>query len=80
MSGAIPPFPQYAFMAWCLVKHRDFTFYFTYATGWLTVVRFQAVAGMFSFSHRVQTGSVVHPTSYPIVTGSSFLGGKMAGA
>jgi hypothetical protein len=27
MSGAIPPHPQYAFMAWCLVKHRDnFTF------------------------------------------------------
>jgi hypothetical protein len=26
MRGAIPP-PQYAFMAWCLVKHRDnFTF------------------------------------------------------
>jgi len=23
MSGAMPPFPQYAFMAWCLVKHRD---------------------------------------------------------
>jgi hypothetical protein len=23
MSGAIPPFPQYVFMAWCLVKHRD---------------------------------------------------------
>jgi hypothetical protein len=21
MSGAIHPFPQYAFMAWCLVKH-----------------------------------------------------------
>jgi hypothetical protein len=21
--GAIPPFPQYAFMAWCLVKIRD---------------------------------------------------------
>jgi len=20
MRGAIPPFPQYAFMAWCLVK------------------------------------------------------------
>jgi hypothetical protein len=30
MSGAIPPLPQYAFMAWCSVKkkHRDnFTFY-----------------------------------------------------
>jgi len=27
MRGAIPPLPQYAFMAWCLVKHRDkFTF------------------------------------------------------
>jgi hypothetical protein len=29
MSGAILPLPQYAFMAWCLVKHRDFTFTFT---------------------------------------------------
>jgi len=30
MRGAIPPLPQYAFMAWCLVKRRDnftFTFY-----------------------------------------------------
>jgi hypothetical protein len=28
MSGAIPSLPQYVFMAWCLVKHRDnFTFY-----------------------------------------------------
>jgi len=27
MGGAIPPLPQYAFMAWCFVKHRDnFTF------------------------------------------------------
>jgi hypothetical protein len=22
MRGAIPPLPQYVFMAWCLVKHR----------------------------------------------------------
>jgi len=29
MSGAIPPLPQYAFMAWCLVKAQDnFTFTF----------------------------------------------------
>jgi hypothetical protein len=28
MCGAIPPLPQYVFMAWCLVKHRDnFTFF-----------------------------------------------------
>jgi hypothetical protein len=27
MRGAIPPLPQYVFMVWCLVKHRDnFTF------------------------------------------------------
>jgi hypothetical protein len=32
MSGAIPPIPQYAFMAWCLVKHRDnFTFTLPFA-------------------------------------------------
>jgi hypothetical protein len=30
MHGAIPPLPQYIFMAWCLVKHRDnFTLPFT---------------------------------------------------
>jgi len=23
MHGAIPPFPQYVFMAWCLVKNKD---------------------------------------------------------
>jgi hypothetical protein len=23
MHGAVPPFPQYASLAWCLVKHRD---------------------------------------------------------
>jgi hypothetical protein len=34
MCGAIPPLPQYVFMAWCLVKHmNNFTFtvrYFHY--------------------------------------------------
>jgi hypothetical protein len=31
MRGAIPPLPQYVFMAWCLVNHRDdFTFIFIY--------------------------------------------------
>jgi hypothetical protein len=29
MRRAIPPFLQYVFMAWCLVKQKDnFTFYF----------------------------------------------------
>jgi hypothetical protein len=26
MRGAVLPLPQYVFMAWCFVKHRDFTF------------------------------------------------------
>jgi hypothetical protein len=26
MHGAVPLLLQYVFMAWCLVKHRDFTF------------------------------------------------------
>jgi hypothetical protein len=33
MSGTIPPLPQYVFMTWCLVKHRDnltFTFCFSF--------------------------------------------------
>jgi hypothetical protein len=38
MRGAIPPLPQYVFMAWCLVKHRDsFTFTFipeTFCRNW----------------------------------------------
>jgi hypothetical protein len=31
------------------------------------------------FLYVVQTGSGVHPTSYPMGTGGSFLGGKAAG-
>jgi hypothetical protein len=31
MRGAVPRLPQYFFMAWCLVKHRDnLTFNFTF--------------------------------------------------
>jgi hypothetical protein len=31
MSGAVPPLPQYAFMAWCQLKYGDnFTFTFTF--------------------------------------------------
>jgi hypothetical protein len=34
MRGAIPPFSQYASMAWCLVKYRkNFPFYLTTAVG-----------------------------------------------
>jgi hypothetical protein len=33
----------------------------------------------FSLLHIVQTGSAVHPTSYPMGTGGSFPGGKRPG-
>jgi hypothetical protein len=36
MLGAIPPLPQYVFMAWCLVKHRD-NFTFTFSNIWRSV-------------------------------------------
>jgi hypothetical protein len=42
--------------------------------------RFPAVAGNFSRHHRVQNGSGAHPASYLMSTGSSFPGGKAAGA
>jgi hypothetical protein len=34
----------------------------------------------FSLPHSVQTGSGIHPASYPMGTGGSFPGGKAAGA
>jgi hypothetical protein len=40
MHGAIPPLPQYVFMVWYWVKHRDnFTFTFTF-TKWRWMVSF----------------------------------------
>jgi len=33
----------------------------------------------FSLCHHVQTGSGVHPASYPLESGNSFSRGKMAG-
>jgi hypothetical protein len=36
--------------------------------------------GRVSFLHVVQTGSGVHPTTYPIGTGGYFPGGKATGA
>jgi hypothetical protein len=42
-------------------------------------VRFPARAGNFSLHHRFQNGSGAHPASYPMGTGVSFLGGKVAG-
>jgi hypothetical protein len=52
------------------------------ATGWMTEgLEFGSLYGQeFSVLHVVQTGSGVHPTSYPMGNGGSFLGGKAAEA
>jgi hypothetical protein len=42
-------------------------------------VRFPAEAGNFFLLHRVHTGSVVHPASYPVGTVGSFRGVKRPG-
>jgi hypothetical protein len=39
MHGAISPLPQYAVMAWCLVKHKDnFSFTFKIYGYWFIVI------------------------------------------
>jgi hypothetical protein len=48
------------------------------ATDSTTGVRFTSRAGHFS-RHRVQTGSGVHPASYPMDIGDSFPGSKATG-
>jgi len=51
----------------------------TELTGWTTGILLPVEAGIFSLRHCVQTGSEAHPTSYPVVTGSSFPGVKVNG-
>jgi hypothetical protein len=61
MRGAIPPLPQYAFMAWCLVKHRDnFTFTF-----YLVLVKFVILYLLIpSWSEKVKLGvCIMKPVS-----------------
>jgi hypothetical protein len=52
------------------------------ATGWTTEgLEFESRYDQeFSLLHVIQTGSGVHPTSYPMGSGGSFLGVKATGA
>jgi hypothetical protein len=78
MRGDIPPLPQYVFMVWSFVKHRD-----NFALGYGLYDRgFESWKGAANFPlhHRVQTGSRVHPTSYLKGIGGSFRVDKAAGA
>jgi hypothetical protein len=51
MLGAIPLIPHYAFMAWCLVKHRDkFTFTFLKLNSQF-LTRYNKVLSVFTFGN-----------------------------
>jgi hypothetical protein len=82
MRGAIPPFPQYVFMEWCLVKHRDtFTFltFFYLPSAQRPSHRVEKWVGSvwdFFPSLLLQTGSGAHPDSNPVGTGGSYPGDK----
>jgi hypothetical protein len=47
MRGAIPPLPKYAFVAWCLVKHRDSKMFRT------TIVLISVEAGIAGDFHQI---------------------------
>jgi len=46
--------------------------YSDWAMGWTTGIQFPTGAEIISLRHRSQTGSAVHPASYPTGTGGSF--------
>jgi hypothetical protein len=72
MRGAIPLLPQYVFIAWCLVKHRDFTFtfYLNYLTAWCRVLEKRTVTQLVNILARHWSQSwarCIHSTtSHPI--------------
>jgi hypothetical protein len=93
MHGAIPPLPQYDFLAWCSVKkkaHRQIYLHLLHIKvkselrlglhGRGARVRFPAGAENFCLYHRVRNGSGAHPASYPMITRGSFPGGKAVGS
>jgi hypothetical protein len=57
MRGAIPPLPQYVFMAWCLVKHRDNIFYLLYGM-WQAQRREDAHGGVEVELHALLTSAL----------------------
>jgi len=80
MYSAITPLPQYAFMAWCLVKKNNIR---NSSVSMVTRLR----AGRLELDYpqglgcffRVQTGSGAHPASYATGTGGPFPPVKAAG-
>jgi hypothetical protein len=66
MRGAIPPLPQYVFMAWCLVKHTDNLYIYMYTCIRYTVMtRFAPLGSRKSGLQqmRVRSARPLHPNS-----------------
>jgi len=72
MRGTIPPLLQYAFMAWCLARHRyNFTFYLFTAynvsvlhpctSGWAAGRRNISIVAVCSFgsNYQIASGAVI---------------------
>jgi hypothetical protein len=75
MRVAMPPLPQYTFMAWCLVKHRH-NFILTLPLSPSLTIRVQfPVVTSFSFSATTVSRPVLgHSVSYPMGNGYFSLG------
>jgi hypothetical protein len=76
MRGALPPLPQYVFMAWCLIKHRDNLLPFTclepgYLSGMalgygLDDREFETWQGLAIFVFTTAFTPVLGPTQLPV--------------
>jgi len=52
MRGAVHPFSQYVFMAWCFVKHRDnFTFTLLFQHWYKYFIGYQSATHLNTLSH-----------------------------
>jgi hypothetical protein len=69
MSGAIPPLPQYAFMAWCSVKAQGQLYFYLFNSAVLLREHVFKVTANVTISHICPMGK-----------GGSFLRGKKIGA
>jgi hypothetical protein len=68
MSGAIPPFPQYAFMAWCLVKAQKQLYLYLYRFSMIPALHELEIKHLTFFSKRVHlTNKLEYKVEYEYI-------------